>query len=230
MTRKWIEQLYFPLGYFCNVMFWKDLRSQNWHVCPRRVKLSYTNCVGIVLRHSDIFFGSLIPKIQHLLIFSAFFIGKKTLMYSLCPSVCPWANFLANHETHRTKIFSVGPSIHMLESIQIWFISDKAFGLNLKNTLKTEPRKADCMKPRTMKKAPHENYLVILFLLVFEKFTYRGGLRTVPRCPSVISLQHLKTNPFGQVNELFFKENLSPTEHTPLPWSLVRPGISIDSG
>ena len=75
-----------------------------------------------------------------LLIFSAFYVEKKT--HVLAVFVCLWANFLANHETHRTKIFSVAPSIHMLESNQIWFISDKALGLN-KKTLKTEPHKAD---------------------------------------------------------------------------------------
>ena len=79
----------------------------------------------------------------YMMIFSAFFIGKKTLI-------------LAMSATHRTKIFSIAPSIHMLETIQIWFISDNELGgMKCKKTLKTR-----------LKKAPHENYLVILFLLV----------------------------------------------------------------
>ena len=45
-------------------------------------------------------------------VFSAFFIGKKTLMLSPCLSVCLWANFLANHATHGTKIFSVALSTY----------------------------------------------------------------------------------------------------------------------
>ena len=31
----------------------------------------------------------------------------------------------------------------MLETVQIWFISDNALELNKKNTLKTEPHKAE---------------------------------------------------------------------------------------
>ena len=42
----------------------------------------------------------------------------------------------------------------MLETVQIWFISDNALGMKYKKT------------PRTrQKKAPHENYLVILFFI-----------------------------------------------------------------
>ena len=33
--------------------------------------------------------------------------------------------------------------MHTLETIQIWFISDNALGLHKKNTLKTEPHKAE---------------------------------------------------------------------------------------
>ena len=47
-------------------------------------------------------------------------------MYSSCLTVRLWANFLPNHETHKTKIYSVASSIHILETIQIWFIPDYA--------------------------------------------------------------------------------------------------------
>ena len=50
----------------------------------------------------------------------------------------------------------------MLETIQIWFISDHALGINYRK----------CEK-RGWKKAPHENYLVILFILVF---LFSGGI------------------------------------------------------
>ena len=82
--------------------------------------------------------------------FSALFSSKKDV-YVFAVSVCLWANFLANHETHRTKIFSVALSIHMLESIQIWFISDKAFWLNWKKTSKNRAPKAGWWKKRPMR-------------------------------------------------------------------------------
>ena len=74
----------------------------------------------------------------HLAFFSS---EKRRLCYRcVCLSVCPcvrlsirlWANFLAYHETHRTTIFSFAPSICMLETIQIWFISDLALRINYK--------------------------------------------------------------------------------------------------
>ena len=73
-----------------------------------------------------------------------------------------------------TKIFSVAPSIHTLESIQIWFISDKAFGLNGKKTSKNRAPQGWLMK-----KAPHENYFVILFSLVLLQKVENGDFSWV---------------------------------------------------
>ena len=42
----------------------------------------------------------------------------------ICPSVRPSVNFLVNHKSHRTKIFSVAPSILMLKQSKFgWFLT-----------------------------------------------------------------------------------------------------------
>ena len=60
--------------------------------------------------------------------FLTHFSSKKRQSLSVCLSVGE-PIFLANHETHRTNIFSVSPSIHMPETVQIWFISNNALWL-----------------------------------------------------------------------------------------------------
>ena len=59
--------------------------------------------------------------------FSAFFLGKKdayVFAVSVRPSV---SQFSSEPKNIRTQIFSIAPSILMLETVQIWFISDNAF-------------------------------------------------------------------------------------------------------
>ena len=53
-----------------------------------------------------------------------------SLCLSVCLSVCE--PIFSRTTRHRAKISSVAPSIHMLGTIQIWFISDNALGRNCK--------------------------------------------------------------------------------------------------
>ena len=74
-------------------------------------------------------------------VFSTFFIGKKTLMYSPCPSVCE-SIFSRTMRHTEPKFLASLRLYYMLDTIQIWFISDNGFGSNLKKNAKTEPHKA----------------------------------------------------------------------------------------
>ena len=102
-----------------------------------------------------------------LLFFLALFSSeKRRLCYRrVCLSL---SQFSSRTTKHTTKIFSVALSIHMLEIIQIWFISNNAFGIKYKKMLKTR-----------MKKAPHENYLVILFLRVTIIFGTQWNIQEI---------------------------------------------------